>query len=141
MRDDGHYQIGHVAERVGLSLRTLRYYEEVGLVVPPTRTEGGFRLYTDDDIAKLDLIKQLKPLEFTLEELRELLDVRERLDQQTDPAARADLSDRLAAYIDVARQRADDLRTQLDTIESVTRQLDDELQRHHTRTAAAPPPE
>lgn len=138
MREDDRYQIGSAADRVGLSLRTLRYYEEVGLVIPSARTRGGFRLYTEDDIAKLSLIKHLKPLEFTLEELGELLDLRERLEHEQDPAVRADLNDRLAAYVDVTRQRARDLRAQLATIETVSRQLDEELRRHRMSTAATP---
>ncbi len=55
-------QIGEVAERTGLSLRTIRYYGEVGLVVPSARSKGGFRLYTESDVARLLLIKQMKPL-------------------------------------------------------------------------------
>lgn len=66
-------QIGEVAERTGLSLRTIRYYGEMDLVVPSARSRGGFRLYTDDDVARLLLIKQMKPLGFQLEDLREVL--------------------------------------------------------------------
>ncbi|MDP9021544.1 MAG: MerR family DNA-binding transcriptional regulator, partial [Actinomycetota bacterium] len=56
MVQDATHQIGEVADRVGLSLRTVRYYEEVGLIEPSDRTAGGFRLYTDDDISRLELI-------------------------------------------------------------------------------------
>ncbi|MEX2420083.1 MAG: MerR family transcriptional regulator [Acidimicrobiia bacterium] len=73
-RDDSlFFQIGEVAERVGLSLRTIRYYEEIGLVVPSGRTEGGFRLYRVDDIKRLELVKVLKPTGMALEHLVELL--------------------------------------------------------------------
>ena len=65
------HQIGEVAERVGLSLRTVRYYEEKGLISPERRTDGGFRLYTDENIARLLLIMQMKPLGFSLDEMRE----------------------------------------------------------------------
>ncbi|HYH29228.1 MAG TPA: MerR family transcriptional regulator, partial [Pseudonocardia sp.] len=68
-------QIGEVAERIGLSLRTIRYYEEVGLAVPSARSEGGFRLYAEDDVERLRVIMQMKPLGFSLEEMRELLDL------------------------------------------------------------------
>lgn len=68
-------QIGEVAEHTGLSLRTIRYYEEVGLVVPSARSQGGFRLYTEPDIDRLQLIKRMKPLGFQLEEMREVLAV------------------------------------------------------------------
>jgi DNA-binding transcriptional MerR regulator len=58
-------QIGEVAERTALSLRTIRYYEEVGLVPPSARTQGGFRLYTEADVERLLLVKRMKPLEFS----------------------------------------------------------------------------
>lgn len=71
---DEHYQIGEVAEDVGLSLRTIRYYEEIGLVEPSGRTEGGFRLYTDADVERLRLVRALKPVGMSLETMAELLD-------------------------------------------------------------------
>lgn len=62
-------QIGEVAERTGLSLRTLRHYDEVGLLSPSARSDGGFRLYTDDDVDKLLVIRRMKPLGYSLEEM------------------------------------------------------------------------
>lgn len=81
--DDAHHQIGTVAERVGLSLRTIRHYEEVGLVIPSDRSDGGFRLYSDNDIDRLIAAKVLKPLGFSLEETAEILDVRVALNDGT----------------------------------------------------------
>ena len=72
-------QIGQVAERIGLSLRTVRYYEEMGLLPPAQRSEGGFRLYTDEHVDRLQLIKGMKPLGFSVQEMRELLDARDVL--------------------------------------------------------------
>ena len=69
---DEHHQIGAVAERLDLSLRTIRYYEEIGLVTPSGRTEGGFRLYTDADVERLRLVKALKPVGMSLDMLGEL---------------------------------------------------------------------
>jgi DNA-binding transcriptional MerR regulator len=66
--------IGEVAERVGLSLRTVRYYEEMGLV-DPARTEGGFRLYSMEDVKRLYVLKGMKPAGMALEEIRELMDL------------------------------------------------------------------
>ena len=137
MRDDGMYQIGGVASRVGLSLRTVRYYEEVGLVVPSGRTEGGFRLYTDDDIQRLALVKQLKPLDFSLDELRSLLEVRDRLADEGDDAVRAVLVDRLDAYADTAAERCSRLREQLEQVEAVTRTLQREVKAARRRSNAA----
>ena len=65
--------IGELAERTGLSLRTLRHYDDVGLVKASGRTEGGFRLYTADDYDRLILIRRMKPLGFSLEEMMALL--------------------------------------------------------------------
>jgi DNA-binding transcriptional MerR regulator len=129
LRDDGMQQIGHVAGRLGLSLRTVRYYEEVGLVVPSGRTEGGFRLYTEDDIQRLALIRQLKPLDFTLDELRTLLELRDRLSEEDDPEVRATLADRLSAYADTAADRCDQLRAQLAQVDAVTTTLRRDVQR------------
>ncbi|MGY1827584.1 MerR family transcriptional regulator [Blastococcus sp. SYSU DS0541] len=100
-------QIGEVAERTGLSVRTIRFYEESGLVVPSARTSGGFRLYTDGDVSRLQRIRRLKPLEFTLEEMRDVLGL---LDEVTDQAGAADtpaaqLLERLAMYRELADQR------------------------------------
>ena len=71
-------QIGEAAERVGLSLRTVRYWEEVGLVTPSARSIGRFRLYSEADLERLLLLKQMKPLGLTLEEMRELADLIEQ---------------------------------------------------------------
>jgi DNA-binding transcriptional MerR regulator len=74
LRKDGLYQIGEVAERTGLSIRTIRYYEETGLAVPSGRTRGGFRLYTDEDTHRLEIIKHLKILDLPLEDTKDVLD-------------------------------------------------------------------
>lgn len=68
-------RIGEVTERTSLSLRTLRHWEDAGLVSPSARTEGNFRLYTETDIERLLIIRRMKPLGYTLDEMRELLDV------------------------------------------------------------------
>ncbi|MFI5681510.1 MerR family transcriptional regulator [Streptomyces cellulosae] len=78
--DDKHMQIGEVAARTELSLRTIRHYVETGLVIPSARSQGGFRLYTETDVARLMVIRRVKPLGFTLEQMRDLLDATDRLD-------------------------------------------------------------
>ncbi|MBN2160949.1 MAG: MerR family transcriptional regulator [Spirochaetes bacterium] len=66
------YQIGEVARLVDISQRTMRYYEEIGLMNSVRRIEGGKRVYTDDDVRRLKLIKRLKVLGLTLSEMHEL---------------------------------------------------------------------
>ena len=65
MTDDRPMQIGELAERTGLSVRTLRHYDEIGLLRPSARTDGGFRLYTADDESRLLLIRRMKPLGYS----------------------------------------------------------------------------
>ncbi|WP_460304362.1 MerR family transcriptional regulator [Actinocorallia aurea] len=107
-------QIGEVAEATGLSLRTIRHYDEAGLVVPSGRSPGGFRLYTRADVDRLLLIRRMKPLGFTLEEMRDLLSITDRLEDPAEPAAeRSALTDRLRAYAAAADERIAALRLQL----------------------------
>lgn len=79
---DGLARIDEVAARTGLTKRTLRYYEEIGLLDPPTRTEGGYRLYTAADVQRLERIKRLKSLlGFSLAEIRDLVRAEEEREQ------------------------------------------------------------
>lgn len=55
-------RIGEVARRTGLTTRTLRHYDELGLLVPSGRTEGDYRMYTLDDVQRLLAIQHLKSL-------------------------------------------------------------------------------
>ncbi|MFR9778128.1 MerR family transcriptional regulator [Micromonospora sp. MS34] len=125
----GHVQIGEAAERVGLSIRTIRHYEDAGLVVPSARSEGGFRLYTGPDLDRLRVIKRMKPLGFTLEEMRDLLQI---LDELTGARGdeRAALLARLTTFHTAARDRVRALREQLATAEGFARQIQDHLDQH-----------
>jgi DNA-binding transcriptional MerR regulator len=121
--DAEHMQIGEVAERTSLSLRTIRYYEEVGLVPPSARSQGGFRLYTDSDVERLEVVKRMKPLDFSLDEMRDLLQSLDALDASPATGERAALLDRVAMYRELAEQRIEALRAQLETAESFAADL------------------
>ncbi|MBC9724188.1 MerR family transcriptional regulator [Streptomyces sp. TRM68367] len=113
-------QIGEVAERTGLSLRTIRHYEEVGLVIPSARSKGGFRLYTESDVERLMVIRRMKPLDFSLEEMRDLLEITDRLADTGNPPAgeeRERLRERLDSYRMVADARCETLRVRLEMAE------------------------
>jgi MerR family copper efflux transcriptional regulator len=106
-------QIGQVAEAVGLSLRTLRYYDEMGVVVPSGRSAGGFRLYTDADIDRIRVVKRMKPLDFSLDEMRDVLALLDAV-AITEPGPTLDeLRGRLEMYAALAGERRERLREQL----------------------------
>jgi DNA-binding transcriptional MerR regulator len=121
------YQIGEVAEAVGLSLRTIRHYEEVGLAPPSARSPGGFRLYTDGDIERLRLIKQMKPLDFSLEEMRQLLEARQRLlHGRLGTKEQQRLRTQLTEFADLAEHRIAKLRARLEDAEHLAEMLRDD---------------
>ncbi len=124
------HQIGDVMEAVGLSLRTIRHYDEVGLVPPSGRSRGGFRLYTDDDVERLRLIKHMKPLGFSLGEMRDLLEVRDRLAGGVDDGDdREALIQRLGMYARVAEERCARLQLELQMAEALAETLNREARR------------
>ncbi|MBZ4643041.1 MAG: transcriptional regulator, MerR family [Deferribacteraceae bacterium] len=71
----GYYQIGEVATMLGVTTRTIRYYEEIGLMSHPKRLDGGIRVYDKDDIKRLKFILKLKELGISLKEMQELADI------------------------------------------------------------------
>ncbi|THV42439.1 MerR family transcriptional regulator [Glycomyces buryatensis] len=114
MDGDEYMQIGEVAERTSLSLRTIRYYEEVGLVVPSERSQGRFRLYTEADVRRLWLIRKLKPLDLSLDQIRDLLAALDRAGaDDVGPDEAAVLRSSLAAFHAIARARCALMREQL----------------------------
>ncbi|MFE4451309.1 MerR family transcriptional regulator [Streptomyces sp. NPDC056796] len=121
----GHMQIGEVATRTELSLRTIRHYEETGLVTPSARSRGGFRLYTEADVARLMVIRRMKPLGFTLDEMRDLLSAVDRLDGGGDLTAgeRGELLERVRTYERAAAEQVAKLRVQLARAEEFARTL------------------
>ncbi|MFB0508674.1 MAG: MerR family transcriptional regulator [Thermodesulfobacteriota bacterium] len=70
-----YFKIGQLANLIGVSPRTIRYYEEIGLLNSIRRMEGGERVYTDQDYQRLKFIKRLKHLGLTLAEMHELEDI------------------------------------------------------------------
>ncbi len=107
--------IGEVAGRTDLSLRSLRHWEEVGLLPPSGRSEGGFRLYTDADVEKILVIRRMKPLGFSLDQMRAVMRDLEALES---PGATA--ADRVAV-----RRRLDAIRAEAhERRAALVRQLD-----------------
>lgn len=123
-------KIGTLAKRTGLSIRTLRYYDEIGLLEPSQRSEAGYRLYAADDILRLQQILSLRSLGFSLDDIKMCLAQptfsagrviqlhRERLHEQMAIQQRlAQRLDWLAAHVD--DREAISLDTLLETIEAI----------------------
>lgn len=107
-------QIGEVTERVQLSHRTVRHYDDEGLLTP-TRSAGNFRLYAEADVHRLLLIRQLKPLGFSLDDMRGFITVLDTLrDAPQDEAAR----EQLRRFVAVAQERRDKLAAQVETADT-----------------------
>jgi DNA-binding transcriptional MerR regulator len=97
-QEQAYLQIGEVAERTGVTQRTLRFYEEKGLLKPPSRLEGGFRLYSEDDVRRVERIKRLQTLlGFTLADIKEMVEADEVKAQiRAEYRRDADISERKA---------------------------------------------
>lgn len=124
LSNQDHLQIGEVAGRTELSIKTIRHYDEVGLVAPSARSAGGFRLYTADDVNRLLAIRRMKPLGFSLDEMRELLDA---LDTLNSPTATTTQRAAATSYVTECHTRAEDacvkLTRQLAYAQELTEQL------------------
>jgi MerR family copper efflux transcriptional regulator len=133
-------QIGEVAERVGLSLRTIRYYEEVGLVSPSERTQGGFRLYSESAVERLGVLKGMKPLGLTLEEIRELMALLEKSaePERLEPAEVEELAGGLAEFLELADERVATLVRHLAEARRLRGRIEERSQRCETAARRLP---
>ena len=114
MSDGPMMQIGEVAARTQLSLRSLRHWEDVGLLRPSGRSDGGFRLYTPADVEKILVIRRMKPLGFTLDQMRAVMsDVEALADTSTGVAAKSGARARLEETLRDAAERREMLVRQL----------------------------
>lgn len=105
MQQGAELRIGQLAERLGLNPRTIRFYEKAGVLPEPERSEGGFRLYRDEDEHRLRFIKAAQRLGLKLDEIREVLAFRDR-DERPCPYVEQLIGTRLAEV----DQRMRDLR-------------------------------
>jgi Cu(I)-responsive transcriptional regulator len=90
----GALTIGRLAKATGTAVETIRYYEKIGLLPPPPRTEGNYRSYGNAELQRLSFIRRSRDLGFSIEQVRALLslaDVKERSCADVDHLARAQL--------------------------------------------------
>ena len=132
---DAYLQIGEVAERTGVTQRTLRFYEEKGLLKPPTRLEGGFRLYSEDDVRRVEQIKQLQSLlGFTLAEIKEMVEaeeVKEQLRAEYRPEADlAERKERIARAMELTERQYAVIRQKVDGLLEMKSHLEEKLEKY-----------
>ena len=128
-------RIQEVAAEVGLTTRSIRYYEEVGLLEPAARSEGAYRLYDESDIERLRFIRGLRDdAGFSIAQIGQLLEDeaarernRERFRATEDPSERrailVDAMDRVDRQIENLRHKADRLATMIEEAETRRRHL------------------
>lgn len=126
MDDRAMMHIGEVATRTELSLRSLRHWEEVGLLQPSGRTEGGFRLYTEQDVEKILVIRRMRPLGYSLDQMKAVMADLEVLAGHADDA-RAAARARLAELRRDASERRTTLERQLGMADEFLSLLDDQV--------------
>ena len=132
------YTIEQVATRTGLTKRTLRYYEEVGLLPPAGRTEGNYRRYSEADIQRLERIKELRDLlGFSLSDIRQLLQAEEERGlikmayrQETDAETKITQLDRADELI---REQLRLIEQKIRGLEQMRSSLFTKLERHQSK--------
>lgn len=134
--EEPYLQIGEVAERTGLTQRTLRFYEEKGLLRPPTRMDGGFRLYSEADIQRLEQIKRLQQLlGFSLAEIKEMVEAEEikmQLRAEYRPeSALPEKKGQLVRAIEVTQRQYDLIRQKVDALVEMRSHLEQRLSTFH----------
>ncbi|MCL5999601.1 MAG: heavy metal-responsive transcriptional regulator [Chloroflexi bacterium] len=72
------FQIGELSAKTGVSPKTIRYYEQIGLLLPAKRGGNGYRMYDDTDAERLNFIRRARALDFALDEITEILAFRDR---------------------------------------------------------------
>lgn len=132
---EAYLQIGEVAERTGVTQRTLRFYEEKGLLKPPSRLEGGFRLYSEDDVKRVEQIKRLQTLlGFTLADIKEMVEAEEIKTQlHAEYRKDAEISERrakIAKAIEVTERQVAVVDQKLASLEDMKASLEQKLAKY-----------
>lgn len=108
--------IGQVAKRSGVSAKTIRYYESIGLIPEASRTESGYRTYSDKDVETLRFIHHSRNLGFSVKDVARLLDL-----WRNQKRASADVKALALAHIDEVDRKIAELKNIRDTLTHLTR--------------------
>ena len=126
-------QIGGFADRLGVSTRTIKYYEELGLVSPENRSPGGFRLYGAADVERLQRILRLKGMGFSLAAIREFLSVRDAAQEATRERVLAETTEHLREREREVAARIAKTREDLQSAEALREELRRDISLCETR--------
>jgi DNA-binding transcriptional MerR regulator len=143
--DDGFHRIGEVAAQAGVTTRTLRYYQELGLLDPAGQSPGGNRRYSDGDVARLLRIIELRSvMGFDLEHIGGILSAEDRLAQLKEEAQRGISEDRrreiVAEAIALNARMQEQVRDKLLVLRAFLGQLEAKAD-HYAKVAAELGPE
>ena len=136
----GSFTIEQVAAQTGLTKRTLRYYEEVGLLPPTGRTEGNYRRYNDADIQRLERIKNLRDLlGFSLADIREIMEVDDERVHLREIYRHVTEAEAKIAHLDLVddliRKQLQIIEQKISGLEQMRDSLHQQIERHNqTRT-------
>lgn len=119
--------IGEMAEKSGVSSRTLRHYEAIGLLPPTGRSEGGFRIYTDEDLRRFMTIRRMKALDYSTTEMGRLLELLDIAEGAAPEAERAKARAELETMRADARTRREKLARQVERADEFLGILDHRL--------------
>ncbi len=112
--------IGKLSKQTGCNIETIRYYERIGLLFEPPRTSGGYRIYDDDDLKRLNFIRRSRELGFTLKEVRELLGLVDGEDYTC-----VEVKVITVAHLNDVRKKITDLRNLEGVLKDMVSQCDD----------------
>ena len=115
-RREGLYSIGQAAERADVSVKMVRYYESIGLVPRASRTQGGYRLYTENDIHQLVFIRRARALGFTINEIGKLLAL-----WRNKRRASAEVKRLALSHIDALEEKIAELEAMRDSLRHLAR--------------------
>lgn len=110
---------GVLAEKSGVNIETIRYYEKIALMPNPLRSDGGHRIYKKVHLKRLQFIRRCRELGFTLHDIRELLNI---VDDKTYTCA--DVQNRTIAHIKDIKQKIRDLKKMEQTLKKMTSECD-----------------
>ena len=114
-------QIGLVAQELGLNPKTIRYYENIGLIPEAQRTPNGYRIYTQGEIDRIAFILRARALDFSLDDIREILALRE--DGAAPCLYVTELVDQRINQIDAKIFSLNQLRSELEEIQQIAQSL------------------